>query len=341
LLNRTVLFQFVEQNRFGNTFEACQEIMPLNPEIPRFEDWSERLGIQDGDIIPLELQNPRLLQFDSLLRVVMGPQLTSAFPLKIKAYRRKTCKGNPMEKEYRAYLEELWKADPIYEQKAVQFFALGALFTNGLLFRNIFTLPKDVGVVVSTSPNYHLPVSSDSSFSLALHSRHPVRSDNGTLIPEESECLVNLLSGTNLTTACTVYLMSDRPPTIRLLTEFLHQHFPHCRVITALQEDHAEETSREHGPSPGNGFMLDLAVAQRARSAFVGSDRSSSLLLHELMIYGRYMDEASRVCEWRLFNHKTVTIPWCQLSKKDEKGYSYGPGAPIFTNGKRQIKYLL
>jgi hypothetical protein len=64
-------------------------------------------------------------------------------------------------------------------------------------------------------------------------------------------------------------------------------------------KDNGTDTE-EHSPLAGAGFFRDLVVVSQARSAFIGSARSSSALVDELIEYDR------RTEDW---HSKIVTDP--------------------------------
>jgi hypothetical protein len=74
-----------------------------------------------------------------------------------------------------------------------------------------------------------------------------------------------------------------------LRTHLLHRS---CSVVVAAQimdpevNDKGKKTA-EHGPFAVAGFFRDLVIISQARSGFIGSVRSSSALVDELIDYGR------------------------------------------------------
>jgi hypothetical protein len=65
--------------------------------------------------------------------------------------------------------------------------------------------------------------------------------------------------------------------------------------------------TEEHGPFAGAGFFRDLVVISQARSAFIGTSRSSSALVDELMEYDRHNN--AWVIEDKLLNQ----LPRCYI----------------------------
>jgi hypothetical protein len=127
---------------------------------------------------------------------------------------------------------------------------------------------------------------------------------------------------------CRVILMSDRNSTLNLLMEYLAQDnlrqqqqllpenllqqpsggnrtpstlvtamishsplpFP-CRGIVVEHTNVSHSFKEEHGPFAGAGYFQDLALAaSQARHGFIGANRSSSMLVRELIEYHRHME---------------------------------------------------
>jgi hypothetical protein len=69
-----------------------------------------------------------------------------------------------------------------------------------------------------------------------------------------------------------------------------------CSVVLAAQMMDPEvnitgTATEEHGPFAGAGFFRDLVVVSQARSAFIGSTRSSSALVDEMIDYDRRTED--------------------------------------------------
>jgi hypothetical protein len=127
---------------------------------------------------------------------------------------------------------------------------------------------------------------------------------------------------------CRVILMSDRNSTLNLLMDYLAQDnlrqeqqlppknllqppsgvngtpsplvtatIPHspmpfpCRGIVVEHTNVSHSFKEEHGPFAGRGYFQDLALAtSQARDGFIGANRSSSMLVRELIEYHRHME---------------------------------------------------
>jgi hypothetical protein len=107
-----------------------------------------------------------------------------------------------------------------------------------------------------------------------------------------------------------VYIMSDRHETIEHLRTYLLQR--DCSVVLAAQPDAPVvkdngTATEEHGPFAGAGFFRDLVVVSQARSAFIGSTRSSSALVDELMEYDRHNNA------WVMEDERLDRLPRCYI----------------------------
>jgi hypothetical protein len=104
--------------------------------------------------------------------------------------------------------------------------------------------------------------------------------------------------------------MSDRHSTIDNLRTYLLER--NCSVVLAAQphtpvvKDNGTLTE-EHGPFAGAGFFRDLVVVSQARSAFIGSTRSSSALVDELMEYDRHNNA------WVIEDELLGPLPRCYI----------------------------
>jgi len=120
--------------------------------------------------------------------------------------------------------------------------------------------------------------------------------DRGGNVKREKECLEQLMRSND--GPCTVYLLSDRPLTVRLLRNVTRSL--NCTPITANHETQSYGYRKEHGPFAGAGFFRDLALAANARDGFAVSLfgprgrrlalRTSSALVLELMEYRARME---------------------------------------------------
>jgi hypothetical protein len=175
---------------------------------------------------------------------------------------------------------------PYARSLAKDLYSQGADVLYCMLFRASFRFSDTLLRETTLSSSHIIP--NNITFSVALHSRHSNKQDNGCDITKEQACLQLLLdSAAQQTLDCHVFVMADRTCTIQRVSEFLRKTT--CRVETA-NHDEGQSWRSEHGPFAGVGYFQDWILASRARSAFVGTRRSSSHLIQELIAYDRRME---------------------------------------------------
>jgi hypothetical protein len=193
---------------------------------------------------------------------------------------------------------------------------------------------------------------------------------------------------------CYIYLLSDRINTVQLLSQWIRRQFRHNECIPVstlpslsfdtppppiiLSQNETTESfassivaltstslSKEHGPRPGIGFLMDLSLGAQARNGMIGDPtRSSYALVRSLATYdtieeemhhlsmeesydndetlhnnvGNKSDDQSsssnnnnnKRSRTRKLNHVECTLPSRPIS-----GYNYGPGTPTFRHHSR------
>jgi hypothetical protein len=196
-----------------------------------------------------------------------------------------------------------------------------------MLFREMFTIMVPVDdPFASTSEAREI-------FSLALHSRHTVVGDDGSFVTDETKCLEKMLPLNRTPETCAVYLMSDRPMTVKSLISWLQSK--NCTGVAANPVDDgilsALVLTDEMGPNQGIGFIQELDLSTRARSGLIGDFRRSSfMLLVELIEYDR------RIEDWKNGRESPNKILRCDIPERYGLGYDYGPGTPTFRSHRRQ-----
>lgn len=123
---------------------------------------------------------------------------------------------------------------------------------------------------------------------IALHSRHTSMLDQGDNIESEQRCLLQVIA--NISQPCTVILISDRERTLSLLSDVVT-----TLNCTPMLANHTlgQSFRRDHGPFSGPGFFQDLALVSQARHGYIGhKQRSSSMLVEEMIIYQRSLDDS-------------------------------------------------
>lgn len=160
-------------------------------------------------------------------------------------------------------------------------FSKGQRYLYGLLLEEAFSFHDSV------RPSLDTMHAIQATSTIALHSRHTSRLDEGDNVSPEQHCLEQVLA--NMSRPCTVILLSDRPKTLDLLAQ----------VVTNLQctpmfanHDAGRSFRVDHGPYSGVGFFQDLALASNAVHGFIGhKKRSSSMLLEEWIVYRRSLQQ--------------------------------------------------
>jgi hypothetical protein len=303
ITNRTILWYY---DNSTNNLQDCEQVMKRAEWLPSFVEWSSKLALNP---VPIPIDEKRWL-YDDQHQTVIFPQIPDVMN-RDKAIYRHGWRHDPINlKEYKTYIRELGTDAKI---RAGKLYFLGVDFLFGMLFRETFTIQ------VGDSPK-----NNDAIISVALHSRHPVLGDDGSFVDEEKKCLLSLLTPYKRTKdTCSVYLMSDRPKTVDILSQWLVKL--NCTPIVANHESsRLGKMTTEHGPWAGQGFLQDLDSASAARTAAVGDiNRSSFMLLVELMEYNRRL---------RAFREgkEEANLHVCHLQNKQLAGYDYGPDTPTF-----------
>jgi len=350
ITNRTLLVEY-EQLLWKETDQSyCQSVLSLAEWLPTWEEWSHKLALPD----PVPVSGP--LNIDDYT-VVMFPQIPDVHHENTSLTREDWNSHPWFRSKHKAEIARLSQES---RDLTVMLYNLGVEFLMGMLFRQSFSYGPRVQSLDKSQPKEFWDSNApDNVFSIALHSRHTVLSDDGTFIQEEKDCLQGLLddffdeqrkperinkSGTT-PPSCRVYIMSDRTVTIQLLRSWLVQNY-NCTVLFTQHDDENHglgENGRhtEHGPHAGIGFVQDLKLASLARSAVVGDPhRSSSMLLMELIEYDRFVEA------WQYgYDPKArkpthlVPLQRCPLRMKPVSGYNYGPGTPTFRHFSKQAKF--
>jgi hypothetical protein len=325
----------------ANTVHDCDEVLLRASWIPSYDEWANRLELSDP--LTLNFWSTRPPQSAQRKRQRQGqrrrpPPNTNknGSPLSHASYTNFTgvdsrtdwpvvsfpvmfgMSGSLNSEERRHILLcNDWARDI-----ARKLHSLGLPFLYGMLFRESFSmteqtlqgLPVTVPSVPYTQSATTRPSEYD-DFSIALHSRHSDPQNDGSDVSGEIRCLGKLLSkstwttttNTHNTTACRVYLMSDRPLTLQNIQQWLH-HI-NCSVVTTPHKQAGASFLQEHGPWSGRGFFQDLAVVSQARQGLIAKfSTTSSKLLLELMEYDRTMEAWERGDE-----NRTELLQRCNL----------------------------
>jgi hypothetical protein len=348
ITNRTVLWMYGDGRKTGfASFDECSNSLQIADWIPSYHDFHDVLPFEPEEAVPVPI-TVETSYYDSVHHLVIFPQIPDVLKGN-KQVARNEWQHHPLTRERRDYREYI-KALPAIQQRFTgMLYYLKTDYLMGMLFRACFTLlPNEAALTppllkahessLSVSENGQL--NRTAAFSIALHSRHPVISDDGSFVREEMQCLEELVSMSRLMRAndtdsspanCYVYIISDRPRTLRLLSN--HVQGLGCQALVAHHDTNATcgiMSLTEHGPYAGAGYLEDLAFASRARHALVGdASRSSFTLLVEIVTYDRFIEA------WRSGSNEIEDLQLCVLQSKSARGYSYGPGTPNFVHHTR------
>lgn len=341
LTNRTLLWKYFDAEscslynsccnplvcRTANVVEDCDPILTRAKWIPSYDEWQARLNLPEPVELPYYTTHPNemadvLLPWgpgnDESVRGVDVLHKDTAVVVFPQMRYKTTWMTN--ETVVRMLLHSQWSRALNRE-----LFSLGADYLFGMLQHHSLQLTDPIQVSAIPQDAYRLYQRPHEYHTIALHSRHHFDSQNGCDIVQEQNCLNQILETLRQQTprgqsqkSCAVTLMSDRTCTIDLLTTWLEEELG-CRVFVAVHEDAAYDYKFEHGPFAGAGFYEDLALASMARSAFIGTDRSSSDLVLEQIAFHRTMESlhtatlSGRRTDLQSLLQESSTIPSCKV----------------------------
>ena len=339
MYNRTILWAYDNITLPRNQESDCRQVLKRAEWIPGYHEWKDLLKLSAP--VPIPGDNSTWKGQHQKDQVVIYPQIpdilagdNSIARVEWSEFLRK--------KKFRAYMQMIPES---IQTTTTKLFSEGVEFLFGMLFANIFQIRRlpDVTVVASppgstsssSSPVSDFNQGETNYYSIGIHSRHIAEEDDGSFIHQEQRIIEKLLKKKKKyyqdTRPCKVFIMSDRPKTIDLLTNWLLQPKKNCSVVTANHHAGVETLRDEHGPWSGAGFLKDLFVVAQARDAIIGdTHRSSTRLLVELATY------RSVVSEWQSENGGGSSddfgagLKIKKLPEKSVKGYDYGLGTPTF-----------
>lgn len=317
ITNRTMLWHYDTDFSDPNTEDDCNNVLERAAWIPRYADYNKTIASKPR---PVSMDDHLRWSFDMQHKVVIFPMIKDIMKLHDGIFRNEWS-HDPMNQEETAHT--IFDMGEDARQRTTMLYFYGLDYLMGMLYRELFSVHVDV------LPRLHRQ-GEPATFSVALHSRHTVLGDDGSYIQDEIKCLKETLVNVTNQVSCRVYLMSDRPTTVRLLAAWIQQHYPQCTSIsTDSSIDETTMAHTEHGPHPGKGFIRDIELASRARNAVIGDvERSSFMLLMELVKYSR------RIEDWKQgldgYPHTSSPVYVCRLPGRYGIGYDYGPGTPTF-----------
>jgi hypothetical protein len=320
--NRTFLWKHhrpAHWEKMGeNSEEACDRILQRASWIPSYHEWKHTLKLDPTfrmqhnhsntypDLWQRMDRGERVANDLSRYQVILPAKQLWGLSKRPEVWRGLLLLTN----NYTAkYLSQFYGTDLLHDERVQVLNSQRVSFLYGMLFRESFGFTEQFLETVSED-RYQPPGNSTainqlwdwkarrtdpSVYTIGLHSRHMYQENNGSNVQNEIKCLDHALdSRENDKVPCTVYIMSDRHSTIDNLRTYLLQR--NCNVVLAAQpdapvvKDNGTKTE-EHGPFAGAGFFRDLVVVSQARSAFIGSTRSSSALVDELIEYARRTED--------------------------------------------------
>jgi hypothetical protein len=396
--NRTVLWEYYTDRPHTNTLEDCEQYLQRHSWLPSYAEWSIKLQldapvpVQAGDMLSSQAQvivAPQIRDLfpehgNSIHRVKWSDDPAHLFQptLPLTRLRLPEWMFSFATSSNRRSNSDAFVATERFRK----LYARGLVFLYGMLFQECFTIA--IGVVGNTTST---PASNSASaddrpllaaaaagpkpkdISIALHSRHTVAADDGSYVNHEIACLQKLLlpavqahvsnHHNHTAPACWVYLMSDRPKTLELLSAWLVARNCTPVVSSDISDDiginidtttsTTSHTSRadEHGPRAGAGFLEDLIMASAARTGFIGVEsrqqglpaRSSTALVLEKIEYERTVEavlSSNGSMRYHLLSQLNA-LQRCSMPFRDEtKGYTYGWGTPLFRRNETWIKQV-
>jgi hypothetical protein len=329
LTNRTILWRYVTNdichdirvrwlyrinrhrcNVTATNPDVCHEILSRAPWIPNYDEWMERLQLQDADVFMIPLEHSST-HSSGLAR-----------PLDVHYRRYPVIDIHPWAFLRLDYLIEQplqrhQQLGTVYAHATLaQLAKWGSAFLFGLLWRYSFDYAPAIrqfilqqsAVQQQTASELNITTSKSDRrkvLRIGVHSRHTYFKDDGCNIQHEQKCMRKLLqkyrvdTNTSVTTKvpCQVTLASDRTCTILTLKRWLHDEL-NCTAIVTQHNSTTRAVFSEHGPFSGSGFFQDMLLAAiTVKDAMVGSLepldghrwRSSSELIEEAIAYHRDM----------------------------------------------------
>jgi hypothetical protein len=306
---------------YANNEQDCAKVLHRVFWLPSYDEWDEKVDlteIQKIDLNHIGKQSSHVRNSTMKLADRLGRFQTIEFP-QMLGQNAKVLKNPDIRNSLRS--EET-------KRRSLALFDYGVDYLYGFLFHEIFgfqpsvrsSIPlrwdKNLSVENKTiyrwqkwNPNKTLNMNSSTrKLTVALHSRHPKESDDGTNIGWEKECIQKILQQTVFDNninydekdgplvsdyICTVVLLSDRQKTIDKLAKYLKRH--HCTAVVASHEDLSDSWREEHGPYAGIGFYQDLwlvhnqvaLMTEKQQIAFIGHNhrRTSSTLIREVLVH--------------------------------------------------------
>jgi len=232
-----------------NTLEECETILRRKPWIPSYDEWSDRLGLaqyepyylsesDDGGRFLLNSQRPLVIFPHKVNCLNLSDPGSTGIALPSTVYARRT-------------------ADDLLD--------LGIPFLYGMTFRYLFDFSDRV---LSSVPRAEVSLPGKTpqptgAFTVAVHSRHTDRDDDGCNVTRELQCVERLLpprhraqspsddaAAPATASSCKLWVMADRECTLESMRRSLEGR---CDVQVA-PHDVMNDNEEEHGPFAGKRF---------------------------------------------------------------------------------------
>lgn len=298
LTNRTLLWKYWDYEtcrRWNSRFEdqsicnitnrasQCESILTRAGWIPSYDEWSQKLGLEEPVELPYyathhESVKTQVHSWQYGDERYYGVDNQTKYPHNVVIFALARTKID--------WLKDLSIRDTMLTTswsrgKSSELYHLGANFLYGMLFRYSFDFAHMAKKGIA---EYHQKPDA-SSFTVALHSRHQFKEYMGCNTRREIACINSVTA--NVSGSIHFYIMADRNCTLQNLRSYLLSR--NDRVNVPLH-DQGSSFKDEHGPYAGVGFFQDLALSSQAKSAFIGTKRSSSDLLLELIDFNRKLE---------------------------------------------------
>jgi hypothetical protein len=270
LTNRTVLVR-------NQQIEACDEVIQVAEWMPAYEEWSERLKLEDP--LYLSLSNSSLESQIGSAGIVYWPDTAETVEsAQIVVFPADPSKVTNLISASQHLISADWSKDV-----ANDLYSQGADFLYGLVFFQAFNLGD---CVRSAKPEGFPTALESSTTTIALYSQSDENANKKNFVAE-ARCLESVIDRSS---PCHIYIMTNRTdgkvPTN--LKEWLSKR--NCTFWTA---NHRED---DFGGDLHTGIQMfqDLNFVSRAKAAYIGPSNveysSSSELLLEWIEYQRQME---------------------------------------------------
>jgi hypothetical protein len=279
------------------TRESCAQVLELHEWIPSYDDWSfvsgnwSETSFWSTHYPPTKIQTKRKHPWHEEDRKYAGID---------KDVRPCLDFGQLLGQDFRDLWSKQTREYLLYTKEARNIahrllgdgnIMLSGDFLYGMLFHFSFSFSPSLLSSIETVPHV------DNETTIAIHSRHSSTKDNGFIVAREVTCLQKMLS--NVQGPCRVYAMSDRPVSVERITAAATAEGCNVSSVKHLSSKRERSFSVEHGPFAGVGLFLDLILASQARHGLLGTRRSSTMLLAELIAFARVNDEQMGRSDYR------------------------------------------